>query len=156
MKDVFSMSSGAIRLWLYLENPSIKDNIEWLDVLSTSMSICGRGKSSLGLALLRSRKSTQTLTLPSFLGIRTTLASHSGYYTIDKNLTLSCFWISFFTYNINIWYRWWDCTTWFRWWLIFCFLFGPHWSESFTCHRRRWGCWFWYSRPASKLDWICL
>ena len=37
----------------------------------------GRGKSSLGLALFRSLKSTHTLILPSFLGTGTMLASHS-------------------------------------------------------------------------------
>ena len=42
-------------------------------------------------ALFRSRKSIQTLTLLSFLGTGTTLASHSGYSTADKKPTLSCF-----------------------------------------------------------------
>ena len=101
MKDVFSMSSEAIKIWLYPKNLSIKNNIEWPVVLSTSVSMCGKEKSSLRLALLRFRKSKQTLTLSSFLGIGTTLASHSGYSTIDKNPTLSCFWISSFTCKLQ-------------------------------------------------------
>ena len=48
-------------------------------------------KSYLGLALLRSLKSTQTLTLPSFLGTGITLANHFGYSIIDINPTPSCF-----------------------------------------------------------------
>ena len=103
MKDVFSMSCRAIRIWLHLENWSIKNNIKWPIVLSTNMSMCGREKSSLGLALLRSQKSTQNLTLPFFLGTRTTLVNYAGYSTIDKNPTLSCFWISSFTCKLQRW-----------------------------------------------------
>ena len=119
MKDLFSMSFGAIKIWLYHKNSFIKDNIEWPAVLSTSMSMCGRGKSSLELALLRYRKSTQTLTLPFFLGNGTTLANHSGYSTTDKNPTLSCFWISYFTCKLQ-----WGCNR-----LNFC-LTGLTWGRS--------------------------
>ena len=105
MKEVFSISSRAIRIWLYPENPSMKDNIKCPAVLSTSISMCEKEKSSLGLALFRSQKSTQTLTLPSFLGTGMTLASHLGYSTTNKKPTLSCFWISSFTYKLH-----WGCS----------------------------------------------
>ena len=79
----------------------MNDNIEYPAVLSTNILMCGREKSSLWLALFRSRKSTYTLTLPSFLGTRTTLASHSGYSTIDRKPILSCFWISSLTCKLH-------------------------------------------------------
>lgn len=62
-------------------------------VLSTKMSMCGcgKGKSSLGLALLRSRKSTHMRTLPSFFGTGTLLANHSGYSVTTRNPAFSCF-----------------------------------------------------------------
>jgi hypothetical protein len=50
-KVVFALSSGAIFTWLYPEKPSIKEYVELRAALSTKTSICGRGKSSLGLAL---------------------------------------------------------------------------------------------------------
>ena len=78
MKEVFSISFVAIIIILYLENPSMKDNIECLVVLSTNILMCvcvcvcvrggggggggwvGWGESFLSLALFRSQKCTQT------------------------------------------------------------------------------------------------
>ena len=85
MKAVFSISSGAIKIWLYLVNPPMKDNIECPAVLSINISMCGRGKS----------------TLSSFFRTGTTLASHSGYSTIDRKPILSCFWISSLTCKLH-------------------------------------------------------
>jgi hypothetical protein len=48
------------------------------EVESTNASMRGRGKLSLGQALLRSVKSTHILHLPLDLFTRTTLASQSG------------------------------------------------------------------------------
>lgn len=89
-------------LWLYPENPS---NNSCPALLSTKMSMCGKGKSSLGPALLRSRKSTHMRTLPSFFGTGTMLANHSGYSVTTRNPAFSCFSTSSF---------------------IFKCLFGPH------------------------------
>ncbi|KAE8692690.1 hypothetical protein F3Y22_tig00110831pilonHSYRG00459 [Hibiscus syriacus] len=49
---VFSMSSRCILIWLYLENPSMNKKKSFSAVLSTRVSICDKGKLSLGLALL--------------------------------------------------------------------------------------------------------
>jgi len=50
-KVVFALSSGAIFIWLYPKKPSIKEYVELRAALSTKTSMCGRRKSSLGLAL---------------------------------------------------------------------------------------------------------
>ena len=52
-----------------------------LAVASTMRSIRGRGKLSFGHALLISVKSMQSRHLPFAFLTRTTLASHSGYFT---------------------------------------------------------------------------
>ena len=81
MKDVFSWSSGFIKIWLYLEKASMKDSISCPVVDSTSRSMWGSVKQSFGHALLRSVKSTQTRHLPFFFFTTTGLASHTGYLT---------------------------------------------------------------------------
>ena len=70
MKDVFSWSLSSITMWLYPEKASMNVNILWPAVESTSWSILGKGKLSLGQALLRSVKSThlfQSVRVEDFL-----------------------------------------------------------------------------------------
>ena len=93
----FILSSGAINVWIFPEDPSMNDKSSCLVVLSTNTSIYGNGKSSFGRALLRSRKSTHTLMRPSLLGTSTMLATHLGYLVTIKNLAFICFSTSSFT-----------------------------------------------------------
>ena len=51
---VFSMFSNAILIWLYLENPSIKENRECHTMLSTSVLIYNKGKLSFGISQFKS------------------------------------------------------------------------------------------------------
>ncbi|KAL0461134.1 UNVERIFIED_CONTAM: hypothetical protein Slati_0001000 [Sesamum latifolium] len=54
-----SSSLGDILIWLYPDDPSMKDNASCPVVASTMSSMIGKGKSSFGHALFKSRKSTQ-------------------------------------------------------------------------------------------------
>ena len=81
MKVVFSMSSLTILIWLFPVYPSINEKRAYPVMLSTRTSICDKGKSSFGLALLKSQKSMHILTLSCFLGVGAMLATHWGYYT---------------------------------------------------------------------------
>lgn len=77
MKEVFAWSFYAIRIWLYPEKPSMKENKACLAVLSTKTSIWGKGKSSLGW-LYSSPDTQHTFFFSILLGIGTVLANHSG------------------------------------------------------------------------------
>ena len=77
----------------------MKDSKACPAVLSTSMSICGKGKSSLGLALFRSLKSTQTLIFPSFLGTGTMFATQVGYSVTIRKPASICLVISSLIFN---------------------------------------------------------
>ncbi|CAL9222653.1 unnamed protein product, partial [Arabidopsis halleri] len=55
-----------MRIWLYPAKASMNDSNLFPAVASTKRSMCGSGKLSLGQALFRSVKSTQTLHLPFF------------------------------------------------------------------------------------------
>src|ERR1043165_10010940 len=101
MKDVLNLSMTFIKIWLYPERPSMNEYMAARAALSTRTSMCGRGKSSLGVALLRSRKSTQVRTLPSFLATGTTLDNHSGYSTTSRNLALICLAKSSLTFSAH-------------------------------------------------------
>ena len=90
MKVVLVISLGAIFIWLKPKKPSMKDIKALLAVLSIKTSIWGRGKSSLGQALLKSLKSMHILTFPSFFGTGTTLAIHSTWCTGLMNPTFNC------------------------------------------------------------------
>jgi len=68
----------------YLVKPSIKEYVELRAALSTKTSMCGSGKSSLGLALFKFRISMQTLIFPSFFGTTTILDTHCGYLTTSR------------------------------------------------------------------------
>lgn len=63
----------------------------WLVVESTTVSICGKGKESLGHALLRSMKYMHTVHFLFFLPMTTTLANQSRYYTSLTDPMLSNF-----------------------------------------------------------------
>ncbi|CAL9238690.1 unnamed protein product [Arabidopsis halleri] len=66
-------------------------------VASTKRSICGSGKLSLGQALLRSVKSTQTLHLPFFFLTTTGFANQSGYLASEIEPIFRSFSTSAFT-----------------------------------------------------------
>ena len=65
-ENVCFSSSGYILIWLYPENPSMKDIRSNLQVLSIMTSVIERGNSSFGQASFRSRKSMQTRVFPFF------------------------------------------------------------------------------------------
>ena len=73
---VLCWSSGLICIWLYLENPSIKEKMTLLAQLSMIWLMCGVGKLSLGQALFKSRKLIQTLIVACFLATWTILDTH--------------------------------------------------------------------------------
>lgn len=73
----FSRSLGAILIWLYLEKPSISDNMVCPAVKFTIISMFGKGKSSFGHALFRSLKFVHILILLSSLDTGKILEIHS-------------------------------------------------------------------------------
>lgn len=72
----------------------MKENIKCPAVASTNMSMLGKGNSSLGQVLLRSRKSIQHLLWPFFFITETIFASHVGCWIGLIKPTSSSFWIS--------------------------------------------------------------
>jgi len=44
--ESYEKGTEAINIWLYLENSSVKENVECPDVLSTKISLCGSIKES--------------------------------------------------------------------------------------------------------------
>ena len=68
--DVYFSSSGYILIWLYPKKSSIKDILSKPYVLSIMTSVIGNENSSLGQAVLRSRKSMQTLIFLFFIAQR--------------------------------------------------------------------------------------
>jgi hypothetical protein len=70
-----------ILIWLYPEDPSMKDIAPYPVVALTTILVIGIGKSSFGQARFKSRKSTHNRTCPFFFIMGTILASHRGYYT---------------------------------------------------------------------------
>jgi hypothetical protein len=68
----------CLRIWLYPEMVFMELSDLYPEVESTGASMRGRGKLSLGQALLRSVKSTHILHLPLDFFIRTTLVNQSG------------------------------------------------------------------------------
>ena len=57
-------------------------------VLSTNISMCGRGKLFLGLARFKSLKFTQTLILSFFFGTTTMLDNYYGRLTTSKKTSI--------------------------------------------------------------------
>ena len=77
-KKICFSSSGYILIWLYPENPSMKDIRSNPHVLWIMTSVIGRGNSSLGQASFRYRKSMQIRIFPFFLATGTILPTQLG------------------------------------------------------------------------------
>lgn len=88
-KAVLCVSFSAMNIWLYLECPSIKDNIRCLASPLTNRSAIGIGYSSLGVVVLRFLKLIQILNLLFFLTTSTIFESHWTYLVGRINLAFS-------------------------------------------------------------------
>jgi len=97
-KVFFSLSSKDIFIWLYHKKLFMKECMELRAALSTKTSICDNGKSSLGLTLFKSLKSTHNLIFLSFFNTTTIIDTHCGYLTTSKNSAFHYFSISYFTF----------------------------------------------------------
>ena len=85
MNVVLSLSSFTILIWFYLKNSYMKEHVEFLAALSTSILIFGNRKSLFRLAPFKSLKSIHTLTLSPFFETATIFFTHWGYSTTLKN-----------------------------------------------------------------------
>lgn len=91
MSAVAAWSDSFILIWWYLEYASRNHNESCPAVASMIWSILGRGKGSLGHALLRSLKLTQSRQDLSFLGTITRFANHSGCLILRMNPAFGSF-----------------------------------------------------------------
>lgn len=89
MKAVCSWSGPNRGIWWYPEYASRKLIISCLAADSTSWSILGMRKMSLGYALFRSMKTTQTLHFPFFFLTTIGLETHSRNWASLITLTFS-------------------------------------------------------------------
>ena len=85
LKAIISSFERAFHICLYSDDPSIKDNVSCLVVVSTLIFVMGNWTSSLGHALFRSQKSTQTWSCPFFFLRGTMFSIHIGYMTSWMN-----------------------------------------------------------------------
>jgi hypothetical protein len=88
---VNSSSSRAIFIWLYLEKPSIKENISYPMVASMRISEIGIEKSTFGHALFKYLKSTHIRICPFLFCTGTMLEIHLGYFTSLMKLAAMSF-----------------------------------------------------------------
>ena len=91
LKAVFSVSFGAIMIWLYSLNPSTNENMALPAAESISKSMFGSGNSSFRQALLRFLKSTEHLIYPFFFFTGTMLDNQRGCWIGLMNLMASNF-----------------------------------------------------------------
>lgn len=82
-----SLSFGAMKIWLYPDDSSMKDSASWPMVASFMILVKGNGNSSLEHTSLRYLKSIQIWICPFFFLRGTILDIHARYLTLWMNPT---------------------------------------------------------------------